>query len=54
MATRKHDLKADPQGRFRPRIGWEMLFVDGRLVGKRQPRFNLGSDRRQAGGRAGG
>jgi hypothetical protein len=52
MATRKHDLKADSQGRFRPRIGWELVFENGQLTSKkRQPRFNLGTDRKEAEGR---
>src|SRR5262245_25832009 len=39
-ATRTHELKADHQGRYRPRIGQT---VDGR-----EKRFNLGKDRNEA------
>ncbi len=48
MPARKRDLKPDNQGRYRPRIGWEMHFVNGAYVGRRQPRFNLGSDKKEA------
>src|SRR6187200_2402695 len=44
MATRKHELQADNQGRYRPRIGW--LWDEGE--GRKQPRFNLGTDRKEA------
>ena len=44
MTTRKRNLKADPQGRYRPRIGWA-IGADGKV---RQPRFNLGTDKKEA------
>ena len=44
MTTRKRNLKADPQGRYRPRIGWA-IGADGQV---RQPRFNLGTDKKEA------
>src|SRR4051812_17132133 len=44
MASRRRGLAPDPQGRFRPRIGWR-FGKDGELI---QPRFNLGSDRKEA------
>lgn len=44
MTARRRKLEQDDKGRFRPRIGW---FVDEH--GRRsQPRFNLGSDKREA------
>lgn len=48
MAARKRDLKPDPQGRYRPRIGWESAFEGTKYLGRRQPRFNLGTDRKEA------
>jgi hypothetical protein len=44
MAIRKRALAPDSQGRFRPRIGWK-IGDDGALS---QPRFNLGTDRKEA------
>lgn len=44
MATRKRELQADNQGRYRPRIGW--LWDEGE--GRKQPRFNLGTDRKES------
>lgn len=43
MATRKRDLAPDSQGRYRPRIGY--VLYDGV---RQQPRFNLGTDRKEA------
>lgn len=44
MPARKTDLKPDAQGRYRPYLGWK-LGEDGV---RRQHRFNLGSDRKEA------
>src|SRR5215210_2269083 len=44
MDTRKHELRPDPQGRYRPYLGWKI----GEDGVRRQHRFNLGTDKRQA------
>jgi Helix-turn-helix domain of resolvase len=46
MATRKRDLRPDVKGRYRPYIGW----YHGRFGNeeRRQPRFNLGTDLKEA------
>ncbi len=44
MAARNRDLRPDPQGRYRPYLGWK-VGVDGE---RRQHRFNLGTDKREA------
>jgi hypothetical protein len=44
MTTRTRELHPDPNGYFRPRIGWECS-QKGVL---KQPRFNLGTDPREA------
>ena len=44
MASRNRDLRPDPQGRYRPYLGWK-AGGDGK---KRQHRFNLGTDKREA------
>ena len=44
MARRNRDLSPDPQGRYRPYLGWK-IGGDGK---KRQHRFNLGTDRKEA------
>jgi hypothetical protein len=44
MATRDRDLRPDAQGRYRPYLGWK-LGPDGV---RRQQRFNLGTDRKEA------
>jgi hypothetical protein len=44
MARRNRDLSPDPQGRYRPYLGWK-LGEDGK---RRQHRFNLGTDRKEA------
>lgn len=44
MNSRERDLRPDPQGRYRPYLGWK-LGVDGE---RRQHRFNLGTDKREA------
>jgi hypothetical protein len=44
MHSRTHDLKPDPNGRYRPYLGWKEG-LDGE---RRQHRFNLGSDKREA------
>ena len=44
MARRNRDLSPDPQGRYRPYLGWK-LGEDGT---RRQHRFNLGTDKREA------
>lgn len=44
MARRNRDLSPDPQGRYRPYLGWK-IGEDGK---KRQHRFNLGTDKREA------
>ncbi len=43
MTTRQRELKPDPRGWYRPRIGW--VRWDGKPT---QPRFNLGTDRKEA------
>jgi hypothetical protein len=47
MAARNRDLRPDPEGRYRPYLGWKRG-EDG--VG-RQHRFNLGTDKKEAGRR---
>src|SRR5271157_2056489 len=46
MATRKRDLRPDAKGRYRPYVGW----YEGRHLNEeqRQPRFNLGTDLKEA------
>src|SRR3712207_2345976 len=44
MAIRKHDLRPDPQGRYRPYLGWKR----GKDGVRRQHRFNLGTDKKEA------
>ncbi|HMP03150.1 MAG TPA: helix-turn-helix domain-containing protein [Gemmatales bacterium] len=44
MATRTRKMRPDEQGRYRPRIGW--YWDDGK--GRRQPRFFLGTDLKEA------
>lgn len=44
MATRKRDLSPDPEGRYRPYVGWKQ----GEDGVRRQHRFNLGTDRKEA------
>src|SRR4051812_3974519 len=44
MPTRKRELRPDPNGRYRPYVGWKM----GEQGGRRQHRFNLGTDRKEA------
>lgn len=44
MAARNRDLRPDPQGRYRPYLGWKVGVDDER----RQHRFNLGTDKREA------
>ena len=46
MATRKRDLRPDAKGRYRPYVGW----YEGRFGNeeRRQPRFNLGTDLKEA------
>lgn len=44
MPARKTDLKPDAQGRYRPYLGWK-IGEDGI---RRQHRFNLGTDRKEA------
>ncbi len=44
MATRNRDLRPDPQGRYRPYLGWKR----GEDGVRRQHRFNLGTDKREA------
>jgi hypothetical protein len=44
MATRDRDLRPDAQGRYRPYLGWKKG-ADGV---RRQHRFNLGTDRKEA------
>src|SRR3954464_2410651 len=54
MATRKHQLGVGAQGRYRPCVGWcqDYRTDDVRRVirdgVRRQPRFNLGTDRKEA------
>ena len=44
MASRNRDLRPDPHGRYRPYLGWK-VGEDGK---RRQHRFNLGTDKREA------
>lgn len=44
MAVRKTELKPDSKGRYRPYLGWKV----GDDGVRRQHRFNLGADRREA------
>lgn len=44
MNSRERDLRPDPQGRYRPYLGWKIGVDDER----RQHRFNLGTDKREA------
>jgi hypothetical protein len=44
MATRNRDLRPDSKGRYRPCVGWKV----GEAGDKQQPRFNLGTDKREA------
>ena len=44
MARRNRDLSPDPEGRYRPYLGWKL----GENGKKRQDRFNLGADRKEA------
>jgi hypothetical protein len=44
MGSRTRDLRPDPQGRYRPYLGWK-VGEDGK---RRQHRFNLGTDKREA------
>ena len=44
MAARNRDLSPDPQGRYRPYLGWKI----GEDGVRRQHRFNLGTDKREA------
>lgn len=44
MPSRKYDLRPDEKGRYRPYLGWK-IGDDGV---RRQHRFNLGSDRKEA------
>ena len=46
MATRNRDLRPDAKGRYRPYVGW----YEGRFRNeeRRQPRFNLGTDLKEA------
>ncbi len=46
MATRKRDLRPDAKGRYRPYIGWYQGINDDEE--RRQPRFNLGTDLKEA------
>ncbi len=62
MATRKRELRPDAEGRYRPEIGWfQEIDVDVsvspqqgvsggdvRRGKRRQPRFNLGTDQKEA------
>src|SRR5436309_15496106 len=43
MTTRQRELKPDPRGWYRPRIGWVRWGDE-----PTQPRFNLGTDRKEA------
>jgi len=47
MAARNRDLRPDPQGRYRPYLGWKR----GDDGVRRQHRFNLGTDKKEAGRR---
>lgn len=49
MPSRKTDLRPDAKGRYRPYLGWK-LGEDGI---RRQHRFNLGTDRKEADARMG-
>jgi hypothetical protein len=46
MATRKRELRTDAEGRYRPYVGW----YEGRFGNeeRKQPRFNLGTDLKEA------
>ncbi len=44
MPSRKNDLRPDAKGRYRPYLGWKI----GENGVRRQHRFNLGSDRKEA------
>jgi hypothetical protein len=44
MTLRKTQLKPDAKGRYRPYLGWK-VGDDGK---RRQHRFNLGTDRKEA------
>lgn len=44
MPARNRDLSPDPQGRYRPYLGWKI----GEDGVRRQHRFNLGTDKREA------
>ena len=46
MATRNRDLRPDAKGRYRPYVGW----YEGRFRNeeRKQPRFNLGTDLKEA------
>lgn len=51
--SRKRDLQPDDQGRYRPYLGWKADVTEGddgtpRLTNRRQHRFNLSTDRREA------
>ena len=46
MATRKRDLRPDAKGRYRPYIGWYEGRDDDEP--RKQPRFNLGTDLKEA------
>ena len=54
MATRKRGLGADAHGRYRPCVGWYQDYHTdevGRVIWdgmRRQPRSNLGTDRKEA------
>ena len=49
MATRKRELRPDSEGRYRPAVGWCQEIRGGVRTGKRrQPRFNLGTDLKEA------
>jgi len=54
MATRKRELGVDAHGRYRPCVGWYQDYRTdevGRVIRdgvRRQPRFNLGTDREEA------
>lgn len=44
MPTRKRELSPDAKGRYRPYVGWKI----GEDGSRKQHRFNLGTDRREA------
>ena len=54
MATRKRDLGVDAHGRYRPCVGWYQEYRTdevGRVIrvgARKQPRFNLGTDLKEA------